>query len=441
MRPESFQPPVRLEGRYLRLEPLGPEHAEALAPIWARPEVHRYLIGFEPDPARPDVRGMIRTLLERQNAGSDLPFAVVRVSDGRPIGMTRYLDIQPRHNKVEIGGTWYDPRVWRTPLNTESKLLLLRHAFETGDAHRVVLKTDLRNERSRRAIARLGAKQEAVVREHLWLSEGFYRTSVYFRILRPEWPEVEARLEEWLARPWSGSGATPESARPSGAGTPASPPPEPRPSSEMGFRAPITLGGRYVELAPLETHHAADLQRAGRDPAIWQFMRWGGGRPVEEMIPVVLAELKEGQAKGEVLPFVILHLPERRVSGVFRFLNIDRPNRIAELGTWVDSAYWQTPVNTEVKYLALVYAFEQERVHRIQLQTDARNVRSQRAIERLGAVPEGAHEENVLLPEGRYRTSKMYSILESEWPTVKRRLEAKLAVPWSLTGTPPPPAE
>lgn len=435
MRPDSFRLPLRLEGRHVRLEPLDPALGAALAPIWARPEVHRYLIGFEPDPARPDVHAMIDSLLKKQAGGTELPFTVVRTSDNRPVGMTRFLDIQRPHHKVEIGGTWLDPSVWRTPINTEAKLLLLRHAFEVEEAHRVLLKTDLRNERSQRAIARIGAIQEAVLREHLWLSEGFYRNSVYFRILRSEWPQVGASLRQRLA----GHGGTGVGNRGSAdlpRSSPNGPPPAraERPPTEMDFREPVTLTGRYVELAPLERRHATDLERAGQDPVVWQYMRWGGHRPAAEMIETVMAELLEGQAKGEVLPFVIRVLPDRRISGVFRFLNIDRPNRGVELGTWVDPAYWRSPVNTEVKYLALVHAFERQRAHRVQMSTDSRNERSQRAIGRLGAVREGRHDEHTLLPDGYYRTSIVYSILETEWPAVKRGLEEKLARPW------PPPS-
>jgi N-acetyltransferase len=426
-----------MEGRHVRLEPLDTAHGGPLGPIWAKPEVHRFLIGFEPDPGRPDVGGVIDKLLRTQSQGTSLAFTVVLRSDGRPVGVTSFLDIQRPHDKVEIGGTWLDPSVWRTPVHAETKLLLLRHAFEGEGAHRVLLRTDRRDERSQRAIARIGATQEAVLREHLWLSEGFYRDSVYFRILRPEWPRVEALLRERLARLDAREGASRGSAEPP-TSSPVAPPRAPveRPPTEMGFREPVTLTGRHVELAPLERRYAPELERAGQDRAVWQYMRWGGERPARELIEVILTELLGEQARGTVLPFVILVLPDRRVSGVFRFLNIDRPNRGVELGTWVDPAYWRSPVNTEVKYLALKYAFERERARRVQLSTDARNERSQRAIERLGAVREGRHDEHTLLPDGHYRTSIVYSILETEWPTVKSGLERKLAAPWA----PPEPS-
>jgi len=120
--------------------------------------------------------------------------------------------------------------------------------------------------------------------------------------------------------------------------------------------------------------------------------------------------------------------------GIIRFLDIDRANQRVELGTWLDSRYWGSPLNAQAKLLMLAYAFEEEGVHRVQLKTDSRNLRSQRAIERLGAVPEGSLREAHLVRNDYFRTSLYYSILAPEWPGVKRRLEERLAIPW--TGRP-----
>ena len=122
------------------------------------------------------------------------------------------------------------------------------------------------------------------------------------------------------------------------------------------------------------------------------------------------------QAAGEVLPLTMVLLPERTLVGIIRFLDIDRENRMVEIGTWLDSRYWRSPLNSEAKLLTLGYAFEEEKVHRLQLKTDSRNVRSQAAIERLGQVAEGALREAHLVRNGYFRTSLYYSILESEWP-------------------------
>lgn len=203
--------------------------------------------------------------------------------------------------------------------------------------------------------------------------------------------------------------------------------------SESGFRPPVTLRGRYVELVPLDRAQVPALARAGRDPEVWRLLRIGPGRTEAEMARLV-DELFAAQSAGSVLPFAVLDRTGRAL-GMFRYLDIDRTNRSVELGTWLDPAVWRTPVNTEVKYLGLRHAFETERVHRVQLRTDSRNTRSQAAIERLGAVREGLHREHLHLSDGSYRTSIVYSILEAEWPTVRRDLETKLSRPWSLPRT------
>jgi len=203
-----------------------------------------------------------------------------------------------------------------------------------------------------------------------------------------------------------------------------------------GFRPPLTLRGRYLELTSLEHRHAPGLVDAGRDPEVWSLLRIGPGHPptLAEM-EAFIDQLLALQAEGEVLPLTMLFLPQRSPVGIIRFLDIDRENRAVEIGTWIDSRYWRTPINSEAKLLTLAYAFEEEGVHRLQLKTDARNVRSKVAIERLGAVAEGEWREAHLVRGGYYRTSLYYSILAAEWPAVKRRLEERLARPWD--GRPP----
>jgi N-acetyltransferase len=202
MRPEAFRPPVTLSGRYVELVPLSVAHAEALWGPASRPEVTQYLrVG--PVPSKSAMEEQIRTLLALQDAGTDLPFTTCLLPDRRPIGMTRFLRIDRPNDTVEIGGTWIEPLFWRTPVNTEAKLLMLRHAFEVERAWRVQLQTDSRNERSQRAIARIGAVREGTLREDVLLPNGYRRSSVYFSILRTEWPTVESRLTLALGRAWA----------------------------------------------------------------------------------------------------------------------------------------------------------------------------------------------------------------------------------------------
>jgi len=147
------------------------------------------------------MRAMIADLLRLQERGTDLPFVVIINQTGRAVGMTRYLNIEPENLALEVGGTWYGPAYQRTGVNTECKLLIMQHAFEQIGANRVQLKTDLRNIRSQRAIERLGAVREGVLREHMVLNDGYIRSSVYYSILASEWPGVKLHLIELLNRP------------------------------------------------------------------------------------------------------------------------------------------------------------------------------------------------------------------------------------------------
>ena len=201
------------------------------------------------------------------------------------------------------------------------------------------------------------------------------------------------------------------------------------------FRSPLTLSGRYVELVPLEAAHREGLRAAGNDPAVGRFLRHGPGRTLEDIDGLIAANLRD-QAAGTDLPFTTRSLPDHRIVGMTRYLRVDRPNQGVEIGgTWLDPAVWRTPINTEAKLLMLRHAFEVERAHRVQLQTDLRNERSQAAIARLGAVREGVLREDVQLSDGYVRSSVYYSILASEWPSVRSRLETFLRRPW----TPPTP--
>ncbi len=206
MRETGLRRPLTLTGRYVELVPLELAHAADVLEIARRPEVTRYL-RTGPLATRAAVEGMIRELLEAEAAGTDLPFTTFLRSPRRAVGMTRFLRIERSNDKVEIGGTWLDPGVWRTPVNTDAKLAMLRHAFDVEGAHRVQLQTDLRNERSQRAIARLGAHREGVLREDVRMPDGYRRSSVLYSILADEWPGVRARLERALATPWPGSSA------------------------------------------------------------------------------------------------------------------------------------------------------------------------------------------------------------------------------------------
>jgi RimJ/RimL family protein N-acetyltransferase len=189
---------------------------------------------------------------------------------------------------------------------------------------------------------------------------------------------------------------------------------------------PITLTGEHVRLEPLGEQHIQGLTEIGAGQDFWDFMLYGRMETAEDMRNWVLDIMARGQ-KGTDLPFAVIHLASGRVAGATRYLNIVPHDRGLEVGgTWYGLDFQRTAVNTECKYLLLSHAFETLHCIRVQIKTDLRNVRSQQAIERLGAVREGVLRNHMILPDGRYRDSVFYSILDVEWPKVKKGLEEKL---------------
>ena len=190
---------VVLTGRHVRLEPMTEAHVPGLAEIGVGQNFWDFMLYGRMD-SEEDMRGWVRDIMSREEKGTDLPFVVIHLASGRVAGATRYLNIMPRDRGLEIGGTWYGIEFQRTAVNTECKYLLLKHAFETLGAIRVQLKTDLRNERSQKAMERIGAKKEGILRNHMILPDGRYRDSVFYSILDAEWTEVKMNLEEMMRR-------------------------------------------------------------------------------------------------------------------------------------------------------------------------------------------------------------------------------------------------
>lgn len=191
--------PVTLEGRHVRLEPLSTAHAPDLLQHALDPELWR----FTPTviASAVDLDRYIATALEWQRNDTALAFATVDRASGKAIGSTRFANVDHANRRVEIGWTWLGAPFQRTALNTEAKLLMLEHAFERLDCIRVELKTGHENLKSRAAIGRLGAREEGTLRHHVILPDGRLRDTVYFSILRDEWPAVRDNLADKLARP------------------------------------------------------------------------------------------------------------------------------------------------------------------------------------------------------------------------------------------------
>ena len=185
--------PVTLEGRHVRLEPLLAEHEEALIAAASDGELWNSTVTIVP--TRATMAAYIEAALHGQAQGRELPFVIVCKTI---VGTTRFYEIEPNDRRVAIGYTWLSKSTQRTAVNTESKLLLLTHAFEHWRCIRVELITDVLNQQSRTAILRLGAREEGILRSHMIMPNGRIRDSVVFSIIAEEWPEVKAQLEAKL---------------------------------------------------------------------------------------------------------------------------------------------------------------------------------------------------------------------------------------------------
>jgi len=193
-----FIEPVTLAGRHVTIEPLAREHESGIRAAAADGELWRLWYTSVPSPER--MAAEIERRLALQQAGSMLPFTV-RAASGRVVGMTTYMNIDNTHRRLEIGSTWYATSVHRSPLNTECKLMLLAHAFDTLDCIAVEFRTHFFNQQSRRAIERLGARLDGILRSHTRASDGTLRDTVVYSIIAGEWPAVRSHLRWQLDKP------------------------------------------------------------------------------------------------------------------------------------------------------------------------------------------------------------------------------------------------
>lgn len=190
--------PVALEGEGVRLEPMRPDHAEGLARACA--DGRLWELWFTSVPRPQAMATHVGDFLARQASGEAVPMVVVRRDDGEVLGQTSFCNIDPATPRAEIGYTWYAASAQRTAVNTEAKLLMLSHAFEARGCIAVEFRTHWFNQRSRAAIARLGARQDGVLRNHQRLPDGSFRDTVVFSIIESEWPAVKRNLMHRLGR-------------------------------------------------------------------------------------------------------------------------------------------------------------------------------------------------------------------------------------------------
>ena len=192
----TFLSPVTLTGSLVSLSPLSPGDGAALADAAADGELSTLQYTSVPSPDR--MGAWVEQCLRLQETGTVLPFVTRRRSDDRVIGMTTYLNVEPEHRRLEIGQTWIAASAQRTGINTDSKLLLLTHAFEELDCIAVDFRTHWLNQQSRRAIERLGAKLDGVLRNHRIMADGTLRDTAVYSILPHEWPAIRAELRRRL---------------------------------------------------------------------------------------------------------------------------------------------------------------------------------------------------------------------------------------------------
>jgi RimJ/RimL family protein N-acetyltransferase len=186
--------PITLIGRTIRLEPLSESHHEGLCEVGLDEDLWKVI------PYRVTTPEEMTEYITKAQTGPVLAFATIEIASGRPVGSTRFMNIDVANRHVEIGSTFVGKAWQRTVVNTEAKYLMLRHAFETWHCFRVELKTDVLNQRSRAAILRIGAKEEGTLRRHTITWSGRVRDTVYFSILDSEWLGVRANLERMLGQ-------------------------------------------------------------------------------------------------------------------------------------------------------------------------------------------------------------------------------------------------
>ncbi|MDY6946508.1 MAG: GNAT family protein [Pseudomonadota bacterium] len=193
----SWPDPITLRGAHVTLEPLTLARHDELVEAARDGELWNLWYTFIPTPDQ--MKAEIQKRLEQQSRGSMLPFAVVAADSGKAVGMTTYMNIDAEQRRVEIGSTWYRKSVQRSALNTECKLMLLTHAFETLECIAVEFRTHFFNQQSRRAIERLGAKLDGILRNHRRSSDGTLRDTCVYSIIANEWPAVRSHLRHQLA--------------------------------------------------------------------------------------------------------------------------------------------------------------------------------------------------------------------------------------------------
>ncbi len=304
--------------------------------------------------------------------------------EGRPIGHVNYRDLQPKAKSGEVGIGIGEPALWSKGLGREALELLVRHLVDDLGLHRISLHVLAFNDRAIASYRAAGFEVEGIERDAVMTDRGTYADDV--------------TMAHVVGRP--------------------------RPAFDP---RPVILTGHHMRLEPMRMEHAPALFEATNDEDGWRYMSAPVPRSVADTEGYVRAALNL-QILGEHLPWVGRRLADGKIVGTTRYGAIDRVNRSVEIGwtMWSPDAR-RTAVNTEAKYLQLRHAFDELGALRVWLKTDATNVRSQRAIERIGATLEGTIRNERIMANGRVRDANYYSIIDRDWPDVRTRLERLLA--------------
>jgi RimJ/RimL family protein N-acetyltransferase len=304
--------------------------------------------------------------------------------EGRAIGQANYRDWQPKAKSAEVGIGIGEPALWGMGLGREALSLLVRHLVDDLGAHRITLHVLAFNDRAINSYRACGFEVEGVESDAVMTDRDFYADDVAMAYIAGRQPPAF----------------------------------DPR---------PVTLAGEHVRLEPLRMEHAPELFEVQREAEIYRYLSAPPPATVADTERYIRAAL-DLQIRGEHLPWLTRRRSDGKAIGTTRYGTIDRANRSVEIGwTMLGADARRTPANTEAKYLQLRHAFEHLGAVRVWFKTDAINVRSQRAIERLGATLEGVIRNERFLPNGRLRDAKYYSVLDREWPFVRDRLLALLS--------------
>jgi RimJ/RimL family protein N-acetyltransferase len=369
-----------LRGARVTLRPM--THADAPHLVrWASdPDFAWYQWGRRPGRFGDD--DAARKWIDTIAANRGVVFAIEH--EGRPIGQANYRDLRPKGRSAEVGVGIGEPSLWNKGLGREALGLLVKHLVDDLGVHRVSLSVLAFNDRAIASYKAAGFEVEGIERDGVMTDRGFFADDVRMAYvvgrIRPEF--------------------------------------DPR---------PVSLSGTHVRLEPLRREHAAELFAVAHDEDIWRLMLVPMPSDVSALERWIAAALEE-QIIGNQVVFLTRRVGDGAAIGSTRFLHIDRANKTAEIGwTFLGRDARRTVANTEAKYLQLGHLFDDLGAHRVWLQTDRLNERSQRAIERLGAIREGELRDDRISYDGRVRTSVVYGITRADWPSVRERLRGLLA--------------